>query len=90
VRRPTKRDASLLVFTTIATPLSRLALHKEGRLKLAVQAYKEGHFSSYTTAANAYDVVRSTLQRRIASTPAQLGSTLKSRLLTPTEEESLL
>jgi hypothetical protein len=74
----------------MATPLSQLALHKEGRLELAVQAYKKGHFSSYTAAANAYDVVRSTLQRRIAGTPAQLGSTSKSRLLTPTEEESLL
>jgi hypothetical protein len=54
----------------MATPLSQLALYKEGRLKLAVQAYKKGHFSSYTAAVNAYNVVRSTLQSRIAGTPA--------------------
>ena len=54
----------------MATPLSQLALHKEGRLELAVQAYKKGHFSSYTAAVNAYDVVWSTLQRRIDGTPA--------------------
>ena len=70
MRRPTKRDASLLVFTTMATLLSQLALHKEGRLKLAVQAYKKGYFLSYTAAVNAYDVVRSTLQRRITGIPA--------------------
>jgi len=54
----------------MATPLSQLALRKEGRLELAIQAYKKGHFLSYTVAANAYNVDRSTLQRRIASTPA--------------------
>jgi hypothetical protein len=74
----------------MAAPLSQLALHKEGRLELALQAYKEGKFSSYTAAAEAYDVTRSTLQRRLAGVPAQLGSTSKTRVLTPTEEQALL
>jgi hypothetical protein len=67
-----------------------LALHKEGRLELAVQAYKDGNFSSYTAAAKAYDVARKTLQRRLTGTLPQRGSTSKHRLLTPTEEASLL
>jgi hypothetical protein len=74
----------------MAAPPSQLALYKEGRLELAVQAYKKGSFKSYSAAAAAYDVNRSTLQNRVAGRPAQRGSTSKRRLLTPTEEESLL
>jgi len=28
----------------MATPQQQAALHKEGRLELAIQAYKQGHF----------------------------------------------
>ena len=74
----------------MATPLSQLALYKEGRLQLAAQAYKIGQFQSYTAAAKAYNVNQNTLQNRIAGMPAQQGSTSKNRFLMPTEEESLL
>lgn len=74
----------------MATPQRREALNKEGRLELAVQGYKRGQFQNPTAAAKAYDVPVVTLRRRIAGTPAQRGAIAKTRLLTPTEEESLL
>lgn len=74
----------------MAPPKRQEALHREGRLELAVQAYKQGHFRSYRAAARAYDVPRDTLQRRIAGTQPQLGSTAKNHLLTSTEEECLV
>jgi len=40
----------------MATPLLQLALRKEGRLKLAIQAYKKGYFLSYTAVINAYNI----------------------------------
>jgi len=45
----------------MALSRQQVALHKESRLELAVQAYKQGLFSSYTAAATAYDVTQSTL-----------------------------
>jgi hypothetical protein len=41
-------------------------------------------------AATTYDVSRATIQRRIGGILPQRGSTSKNRLLTPTEEESLM
>ena len=74
----------------MATSQQQAALNKEGRLELAIQAYRQGRFSSYTAAANAYDVPRKTLQRRIIGVQPKLDSIAKNRLLTPTEEESLV
>ena len=74
----------------MAPPKRQEALHREGRLELAVQAYNQGHFRSYRAAARAYDVPRDTLKRRIDGTQPQLGSTAKNRLLTSTEEECLV
>ena len=74
----------------MATPDQQAALHKEGSLELAIQAYQRGEFQSYTNAATAYDVTRSTIQRRISGTQSKLESATKRRLLTPTEEESLI
>jgi len=56
---------------------------------LAAQAYKRGDFQSYTAAANAYDVPRSTLHTRVTGVQQKRGSIAKNRLLTPTEEETL-
>jgi hypothetical protein len=74
----------------MAPPQRLDAIHKEGRLQLALQAYLQGEFQSYTAAANTYDVSRKTLIRRLTRTQAQLGSTSQHRLLTSTEEESLI
>ena len=66
------------------------ALYKEGRLSLAVQAYKRGDFQSYRAAAKAYDVPPNTLQRRALGVKLQLGSIAINRLLSTTEEDTLV
>ena len=73
----------------MSTATQQEALHQEGRLMLAAQAYKRGDFQSYTAAANAYDVPRSTLHTRVTGVQQKRGSIAKNRLLTPTEEETL-
>ena len=73
----------------MATPHQKAALHKEGRLELAIQAYQRGEIRSYTNAATTYDVTRRTMRRRISGILPKQGSTAKNRLLTLTEEESL-
>ena len=45
----------------MATPQQQAALHKEGRLELAIQAYKQGRFRGYRAAAITYDVDLKTL-----------------------------
>jgi len=74
----------------MATPQRQAAIRKEGRIELALQAYQQGQFSTPTAAAKAYDVTRSTLQRRITDISSRLGSISKKRLLTSTEEASLV
>ena len=65
-------------------------LYQEGRLDLAYQAYKQGDFQTHTAAAKAYDVPPKKLKRRLAGIQPRLGSIAKNRLLTLTEEETLL
>ena len=72
----------------MTTPNRQAAIQKEGRLELALQDYLQGKFQTPTAAAKAYDVTRSTLQRRITGIQSRLGSISKKRLLTPTEEEA--
>src|SRR5436305_13687156 len=74
----------------MAPPQRREALHREGRLELAVHAYKRGDFQSYRAATQAYDVSRDTLRRRLDGIQLQLGSTSNNRLLTSTKEECLV
>jgi hypothetical protein len=54
----------------------------EGRIALALDALKQGHFLSIRAAAKAYDVPNSTLQRRVHATPARSDSVPSSRKLT--------
>jgi hypothetical protein len=74
----------------MASSQQEKAIHREGRLALAAQAYHTGKFRSYRAAADSFDVSAKTLQRRIEGIPPQLGSTPKNRLLTTIEEEILL
>src|SRR5437016_6219114 len=93
--RPSEnRDALLLFFllfydASMATPHQQ-ATRKEGRLELAIQAYQQGKIESYENAATTYDISRRTMMRRISGIQPRLGSTAKNRLLTSTEEESLV
>ena len=74
----------------MATQSQQAAVQKEDRLKLAIQAYQQGQFSSHRAAAKTYDVPRTTLQHRIAKIQPKLNSIAQNRLLTSTEEDSLI
>ena len=73
----------------MATPQRQEALYRQGRVDLAVQAYKQGQFKSLRGATSTYDAPRTTARRRIAGIAPQRGSHASNRLLTPTQEESL-
>ena len=63
---------------------------KEGRIALAVQAYKDGQFSSTKACADAYDISESTLRRRVKGINARRDSVPINRKLTTTEESTLI
>jgi hypothetical protein len=65
------------------------ALHRQGRVDLAIQAHKQGHITSFRAAVAAYDVPRRTPMRRVAGIKPKLGSFAPNCRLIPREEESL-
>ena len=71
-------------------PPQREALYEEGRVDLARQAFMQGQFKTPYAAALSFDVKPKKLKRRITGIEPRLGSVAKNRLLTPTEEESLV
>jgi hypothetical protein len=76
--------------TNMALPHNAQLAQKEGRIALAVQAYKSGQFSSTKACANAYDISDSTLRRRVKGTDARCDSVPVNRKLTQTEETTLV
>ena len=62
----------------------------EGRIILALNAYKKNHFRSLRAAASAYDVPRTTLTRRFKGTPSRPDSVSPNLKLTQTEETTLV
>ncbi len=62
----------------------------EGRLSLAIQAYKLGHFKSLRAVSRSYDVPLSTLSKRYHGIPSRRDTQPATRKLTSTEEEVLL
>ncbi|KKA16391.1 hypothetical protein T310_10022, partial [Rasamsonia emersonii CBS 393.64] len=86
--------------TTSATPYHRIYrdlpthrvmadISKEGRMQLALEAYKKGLFPSKTAAAKAFDVPPRTFMTRVNGTTARKDSTANCRKLTDTEESTL-
>ena len=59
-------------------------------MALALQAYKQGHFSSRRAAADAYDVSESTLRSRDKGVCTRRDSVPKNRKLTTIEESTLV
>jgi hypothetical protein len=74
----------------MAAPTQQEALYQEGRLTLAEQSYKQGKSRSVKAASESYDVPRTTLRERMKGIEPKRGSIAKNRLLTPTEEETLV
>jgi helix-turn-helix, Psq domain len=58
----------------MAPPHNTQLAQKEGRIALAMQAIKQGHISSVRTAAQTYNVPKSTLRRRVKGIDARRDS----------------
>ena len=63
---PLKNATRSTITTTMATPQQQEALHREGRLILALQAHKLGQIKTLEAAAKLYDMPPTTARRRAA------------------------
>ncbi|KFY95839.1 hypothetical protein V498_03099 [Pseudogymnoascus sp. VKM F-4517 (FW-2822)] len=63
---------------------------QEDRILLAIQSIKEGHIQSIRASAMSYDVLYTTLHKRLNGKPSRRDSTPNSRKLTPYEESALV
>ncbi|CZT50706.1 uncharacterized protein RSE6_11741 [Rhynchosporium secalis] len=74
----------------MAQPNSVQLTQKEGRIALAVQAFKQGHISSVRAAAKAYNVPESTLRGHVKGLPARRDIVPTTRKRTTIEESTLV
>jgi len=65
-------------------------IHQEGRIALALEALKQGYFTSVTAAAKAYDVPKSTFQNRVNGVPMQINHRPPNCKLSIIEETTLV
>jgi hypothetical protein len=63
---------------------------QEGRIELALQAYKDGQFQSMRRAANAYNVCQRALTRRYNGTLARANTRPSGQKLSATEEQTIV
>src|SRR5450432_3372857 len=54
-------------------PTKAQLVHQEGRIALALEALKQGYFTSARAAARAYDLPKSTFQNRVKGIPMQIN-----------------
>jgi hypothetical protein len=74
----------------MAPPHNTQLAQKEGRIALAVQAFKKGQFSSLRATAKMYDIPEPTLRRRVKGIDARRDSIPINRKLNNTEESALI
>jgi hypothetical protein len=86
---PIKNATRSITTIAMAAPQLQEALQKEGRLLLALQAYKLGQIKTLEAAAKIYDVPPMTARRRAASVQLKRSSRASNCLLTPVQEDSL-
>jgi len=67
----------------MATARQQDALFQEGRLSLAINAYKQGQFQALKPATITYGVPQTTARRRIAGITPKRGSIALNRRLAP-------
>jgi hypothetical protein len=65
----------------MATPQQENPLFREGRLVLAINAYKQGQFKALQPAIITYNVPQTTARRRIAGITLKRGSIASNRRL---------
>lgn len=68
---------------------SKDSIEKEGRILLAIQAFKNQEFSNISTTARTFNVPRSTLRDRLSGIQQRATSRANLTKLTAIEEESL-
>ena len=73
----------------MATPQQENPLFQEGRLILAVNAYKQGQFEALQPATTTYDVPQTTARRCIAGITPKCSSIAPNCRLTPAQKETL-
>jgi len=71
-------------------PNSTNLVQQEGRIALAIEALKQGYFTSLKGAARSYDVPYTTLRHRVRNSPAQRDTRPTNCKLTATEESTLV
>jgi hypothetical protein len=87
---PTNSTTYSFLQINMPPPIDLQLIHKEGRMTLALQAYKDGHFTSIRGAANAYDIPESTLRSRVKGCPARRDLRPTNTKLTDLEELTLV
>ena len=65
-------------------------LQYEARIQLAVEALRSGQIRSVRKAADAFDVPKSTLHRRVKGGGTRQEAQVQNRKLRPTEEAALI
>jgi hypothetical protein len=68
------------------TPRSKDSSYTEGRIELAIQAFKKGQFQSLQAAALTYDAPITTVRRRAHGIRSRRDSQPSNRKLSSTEE----
>src|SRR5450432_827129 len=71
-------------------PNSTSSVQREGRIALAIEALKQGYFTSLKAAARSYDVPYTTLYDRVHNRPARRDARPTNCKLTTTEELTLV
>jgi hypothetical protein len=71
-------------------PNTTQSVQQEGRIALAIDALKEGHFTSVRSAAKSYDVPESTLRYRVKGHPMRRDLRSPNCKLTEIEESTLV
>jgi hypothetical protein len=84
------RDASLYSTTKMTTPRSKDSSYTEGRIELAIRAFKKGQFQDLQAAALTYDAPITTVRRRARGIRSRRDSQPSNRKLSSTEEETLI
>jgi hypothetical protein len=71
-------------------PPNALLLEHEGRLQLALEAYKAGQFQSHQAAAQAFNVKRRTLSHRAQGLLFRAEAAPNCQKLTTTEQQTIV
>jgi hypothetical protein len=84
------QDHHNLLCAIMSQPQNALSLQHEGRLQIALQAYRSGHFRSHRAAARAFNVKQQRLSERARGVPFRPEAMPNGLKLTRTEEQTIV